>query len=249
MLCPFNLFYFDARRWLGVALARIFLSYCFPVEFRDFFIADELNSLAYSFWTLSYFFCAYSWHWTGLDDHCRFSTSWLTPLLASLPPWWRLLQCLRRYKDSNERVHLINGAKYTSSILSTLVSGLKRINGGAWTVYLSIFMSIISSVYTATWDVKMDWGLVQPQSQYLFLRDELVFHRWVYYLAVPINTFLRFSWALSFAGLNVHPDILTFVLAVMEGMRRIQWNVFRLENEHLNNCGQCRAIKEIPLPF
>jgi hypothetical protein len=27
------------------------------------------------------------------------------------------------------------------------------------------------------------------------------------------------------------------------------WNFFRLENEHLNNCGQFRAIKDIPLPF
>ncbi|KAI8975244.1 hypothetical protein BDF20DRAFT_822750 [Mycotypha africana] len=55
----------------------------------------------------------------------------------------------------------------------------------------------------------MDWGLLQPKSQYFLLRDELVFHRWV----------------------------------------RIQWNFFRLENEHINNCAQYRAIKEIPLPF
>jgi hypothetical protein len=27
------------------------------------------------------------------------------------------------------------------------------------------------------------------------------------------------------------------------------WNFFRLENEHLNNCGHFRAIKDIPLPF
>lgn len=27
------------------------------------------------------------------------------------------------------------------------------------------------------------------------------------------------------------------------------WNFFRLENEHLNNCGRFRAIKDIPLPF
>lgn len=27
------------------------------------------------------------------------------------------------------------------------------------------------------------------------------------------------------------------------------WNFFRLENEHLNNCGQFRAIKDIPLPY
>jgi hypothetical protein len=29
----------------------------------------------------------------------------------------------------------------------------------------------------------------------------------------------------------------------------ITGNFFRLENEHSNNCGQFRAVKEIPLPF
>jgi hypothetical protein len=133
LFCPFDILYFSARKWLGVALGRILLSYCFPVEFRDFFIADELNSLAYSFWTSTYFFCAYGWHWgAGMAGHCgalAVSQSWLTPLLASLPPWWRLLQCLRRYKDSGEKVHLINGAKYMSSILATLMNGMRKIHG------------------------------------------------------------------------------------------------------------------------
>lgn len=135
LFCPFDILYFSARKWLGVALCRILLSYCFPVEFRDFFIADELNSLAYSFWTATYFFCAYGWHWgAGMTGHCgaaAVSQSWLTPLLASLPPWWRLLQCLRRYKDSGEKVHLINGAKYMSSILATLMNGMRKIHGKA----------------------------------------------------------------------------------------------------------------------
>lgn len=45
-----------------VIKARIFASGWFRVEFRDFFIADELNSLSYSFWTLGYFVCAYDKH-------------------------------------------------------------------------------------------------------------------------------------------------------------------------------------------
>jgi hypothetical protein len=40
-----------------------------------------------------------------------------------------------------------------------------------------------------------------------------------------------------------------YILALGEMLRRIQWNIFRLENEHANNCGQFRAIKEIPLPY
>ena len=31
--------------------------------------------------------------------------------------------------------------------------------------------------------------------------------------------------------------------------RRVIWNIIRLENEHLNNVGEFRAIREIPLPF
>ncbi|KAI8334962.1 EXS family-domain-containing protein [Chlamydoabsidia padenii] len=249
LFCPFDILYFSARKWLGVALGRIVLSYCFPVEFRDFFIADELNSLAYSFWTSSYFFCAYSWHWIGLATHCSLTTSWLTPFLASLPPWWRLLQCFRRYKDSNEKVHLVNGAKYMSSILATMINGMRRIHGTPLTFWVWVIVSLINSCYTSTWDIKMDWGLLQRNSQYRFLRDELVFHRWAYYFAIPINILLRFSWTLSFAHFKMNGEILAFMIAFLEGVRRIQWNVFRLENEHLNNCGQYRAIKEIPLPF
>lgn len=54
------------------------------------------------------------------------SQIWVAPFLASLPPWWRLLQCFRRYRDSNETVHLYNAAKYTSSILAAIVTGLRR---------------------------------------------------------------------------------------------------------------------------
>ena len=29
--------------------------------------------------------------------------------------------------------------------------------------------------------------------------------------------------------------------------RRFMWNFFRLENEHLNNCGQFRAVRDISI--
>ncbi len=31
----------------------------------------------------------------------------------------------------------------------------------------------------------------------------------------------------------------------LEILRRCMWNFFRLENEHLNNCGQYRATRDI----
>ncbi|CAO3630671.1 unnamed protein product [Cunninghamella blakesleeana] len=249
ILCPFDIMYFSARKWLAVALGRILLSYCFPVEFRDFFIADELNSLAYSFWTVSYFFCAYKWHWNDMEAHCSMKYSWLSSILAVLPPWWRLLQCIRRYQDSDEKIHLVNACKYMSGIVTTFAGGLRKIHGGTWTFYLWIILAIINSCYTSTWDLKMDWGLVRPNSRYFLLRDELVFHRTTYYIAMPVNILLRFSWVVTLIDTPIHSDVLAFIIAFFEALRRIQWNTFRLENEHLNNCGQFRAIKEIPLPF
>lgn len=41
------------------------------------------------------------------------------------------------------------------------------------------------------------------------------------------------------------------MLSLGEVLRRFLWNFFRLENEHLNNCGQFRAVRDIciaPIP-
>ncbi|KAI8340182.1 SPX domain-containing protein [Chlamydoabsidia padenii] len=174
-----------------------------PVEFRDFFIADELNSLAFSLWMEIYFFCVYGWHWNDLDIHCNVPKMWVSPCLACLPPLWRGLQCLRRYYNSKEVHHLVNGLKYVTSIMATIFVGARRIHPSPTIEAFWIIVSIINSTYTSIWDIKMDWG-----------------------------------W-----------PIFTFLTAFLEAIRRIIWNFYRLENEHLNNCGHYRAIKEIPLPF
>jgi hypothetical protein len=129
---------------------------------------------------------------------------------------------------------------------------------------------IINSTYTSAWDLKMDWGLLQRHSRFFLLRNDLVFYHWVsrlnfrwcqmnvnfilnpcqtYYVAMPINVVLRFAWIVNTVGLPLGSGALGFIAGSMEAYRRFQWNFFRLENEHLNNCGQFRAIKEIPLPF
>ena len=40
-------------------------------------------------------------------------------------------------------------------------------------------------------------------------------------------------------------DILGTVLGILEVLRRIVWNFFRVENEHLNNAGEFRAVRDI----
>lgn len=47
----------------------------------------------------------------------------------------------------------------------------------------------------------------------------------------------------------LHRSTVIFMFASLEIIRRGIWNFFRLENEHLNNVGQFRAFKSVPLPF
>lgn len=37
------------------------------------------------------------------------------------------------------------------------------------------------------------------------------------------------------------------IVAPLEVFRRFVWNFFRLENEHLNNCGNFRAVRDISI--
>jgi hypothetical protein len=57
-----------------------------------------------------------------------------------------------------------------------------------------------------------------------------------------INIFLHFNT--SFAE---YSDFIGFSFGFIEIFRRFIWNYFRLENEHLNNCGQFRAVRDISI--
>lgn len=61
---------------------------------------------------------------------------------------------------------------------------------------------------------------------------------------------MRFIWIASFIlteKRTVSGDFLASLLAILEVFRRFVWNFFRLENEHLNNCGQFRAVRDISI--
>ena len=53
---------------------------------------------------------------------------------------------------------------------------------------------------------------------------------------MPINVVLRFAWIINSLGLPLGGQVLGFIAGFLEAYRRFQWNFFRLENEHLNNC-------------
>ena len=87
----------------------------------------------------------------------RKSEAWehsiVSPLIAALPFWFRLMQCARRFRDTGQKRHLLNLGKYASSLLVVVVGTQ------AWPKLVLILASAIATVYSAGWDVCMDWGL------------------------------------------------------------------------------------------
>lgn len=114
----------------------------------------------------------------------------------------------------------------------------------------SVFATIYS-LYTSSWDITMDWSLLQRRARYPFLRNELVFeHYWpVYYWAIITNVVIRFAWIIYLLPGPATNLLRIFIIALLEALRRWQWNFFRLENEHLGNVDMYRVSREVPLPY
>ncbi|ORZ33832.1 EXS family-domain-containing protein [Catenaria anguillulae PL171] len=114
-----------------------------------------------------------------------------------------------------------------------------------------VLLSICATVYAVSWDMFFDWGLMDPEHK--LLRSELVFpSNAMYYFALVTNSLLRLGWVIQISPGHWFPTVpssaIALVLAILEILRRVQWCLYRMENEHLSNCGQFRATKEIPLP-
>lgn len=152
---------------------------------------------------------------------------WITPFVTALPPWFRFMQCLRRFKDTAEWFpHLVNAGKYTSSLITLFVYFAFRHYGGNALKAAYIVVAIFSSSYTFLWDVYMDWGLFRfgkyggAAYGHPFLRPELVYSNvWVYYMAIVLDFMGRFAWVVRFILLNVDSRTLSFSLALVEVLR------------------------------
>ena len=183
---------------------------------------------------------------------------------AAIPSYIRAAQCGRRYYDSLSskkygqiHPHLTNMGKYTVSIVTLIVGCAARENAMYYPFFL--VMSFISTVYSYGWDVFMDWGLISIKGGWptflahgksmLHEDDTVPRHIVVFYIwCLASNMFLRLSWVW---GLFVHfedPSVKVWIFGALEIFRRAQWNLLRMEHEHMGNVDQYRAAREIPLP-
>ncbi|ROT38953.1 EXS-domain-containing protein [Sodiomyces alkalinus F11] len=242
----------SSRRWFAYAHWRLLLAGLYPVEFRDFFLGDIYCSLTYAVCNVSLFFCLYANHW---DDppQCNSNRSRLMGFLAALPPIWRFFQCLRRYRDTrNIFPHLVNGGKYSMSIMTAVSLSIYRIQGSRGNLAFFLVFGLINGLYTSVWDLFMDFSLLQPNAHQPLLRDITALKkRWVYYVIMVVDPVLRFAWIFYaiFAHNRQHSTIVSFLVAFAEAFRRGIWALLRVENEHCSNVAVYKAYRDVPLPY
>nr|XP_036215036.1 xenotropic and polytropic retrovirus receptor 1 [Bactrocera oleae] len=263
LLNPTKTFHHEARYWAVRVLSRVVMAPFFFVTFADFWLADQLNSIVPAFLDIPFIICFFgenpSWHKTSYGGStCVQDISMVRPIVAILPAYWRFGQCIRRYRDTREAFpHLVNAAKYATSFFVVIFSYKFQITSDGYFTskdnpwfYCWIVAAIVSSCYAYTWDIKMDWGLFDAKAgDNRFLREEIVYSStWFYYFGIVEDLVLRFGWTVSMSLIEagyMEGDVMMTILSPLEVFRRFIWNYFRLENEHLNNCGKFRAVRDI----
>ena len=181
-------------------------------------------------------------------------------LLRIIPYWIRFWQCIRRAYDkwcdgSPVQWHLANSGKYFLAILVVLINAAHIYFGSLATESLAVGFGALATLYAYSWDIYKDWGLLRcgANKQHPLLRKELRYPAAAYYVAMIINLVLRVAWAIGLYPAAFGIDnfvVMHFIrlpLECAEILRRCLWNLFRIENEHLNNCGEFRILKDIPV--
>lgn len=149
------------------SVARTALAPFFVVSFADNVVGDVLTSLVKPLQdippTICYFLSAHpqtKHNITRFYRHADVCPDWVgffvKPIIAALPLSFRALQCIRRFRDTGEAKHLWNAGKYCCALAVVIIS--------AWVVehaseILGIVCLLISSLYSAIWDLCLDWGL------------------------------------------------------------------------------------------
>ncbi|EMR84864.1 putative signal transduction protein [Botrytis cinerea BcDW1] len=164
---------------------------------------------------------------------------------------WRLLLA-GLYPVEFRDFFLVNGGKYAMTIVYYVTLSIYRIDRDRSNLIAFSFFAALNAVYVSTWDLLMDWSLLQPGANKPFLRDVRGFKStWWYYAAMIIDPILRFNWIFYSIYTHdlQHSSSVSFFVGLSEITRRGMWTLFRVENEHCSNVARFKAFRDVALPY
>ena len=220
------------------------------VEFVDVVFADALTSMSKMLADMQVILCGAAALVYGSDIEVYCAKGVVGPTLASLPYVIRGYQCWLTFDRKGDQRQLVNLGKYVSSLPVIWISALKHDLAAPGGVeqdehdrlleVLWVYVVVINTVYSALWDIFMDWGLGRPrapqgQRQWLFLRPRLWYRApLLYYGIIVINAGLRACWSLKLSShlqTQVSGVGFVFIFEVLEVLRRWMWIYLRVEWE------------------
>ena len=248
---PFHCSYYEFRKGIIVTLIRnIFPIGKNSVRFRDFLFGDVLTSLNKPFASIVLSFCLLSCNdcreKNQRNNECNRATySCLFVLFA--PFLIRFFQCINRYYYTKEAwPHLGNTLKYVGGLSNAIGAWAYSRYKNSTSLIIHLVAGGVSQCYMLFWDIYMDWNLGRVTSKNFFLRDKIVYPKKMYFFAIITDAILRFSWTWNFFLDPKYDEWNNLAMAILEAYRRIQWCVFRIENENTNNPEKYRTILAIP---
>eukprot|EP00475_Leptophrys_vorax_P036158 TRINITY_DN6058_c0_g1_i2.p1 TRINITY_DN6058_c0_g1~~TRINITY_DN6058_c0_g1_i2.p1 ORF type:complete len:862 (+),score=230.97 TRINITY_DN6058_c0_g1_i2:308-2587(+) len=264
---PVDILFYQSRKYFWSCLLEIIKTPFVDVVFEHFFIADQLTSCGVVLLDLQY---ALVYYCTGnfiTFENTKFSSTRaytrISLLVALVPYWLRFAQCIRRAirSPAQRSTHLWNTLKYGLAIVATLFSYFYSFYGFISLWYIWLVFKICSALDGFMWDIFQDWSIIKftPKSEKLPFGKISKTDRFSTGNAIVagVNLLLRLAFVLNFLmftnagiyGASFNREMSVWFLSTLEIYRRGQWNVLRMENEHLNNCGNFRAFQEIPPEF
>ena len=252
--CPFDIWNYEGRAFLGQLAKESFGSFLLKTGFRHVFFMGQMCSFIATMRDMEYTVCYYAYYdaplWAKIE-YCR-KTRGIYFFLAFLPNFIRILQNIKEIYDSKKLFpKLFSIINYCLSISVALLSFL-------WPQHPSLHIfwlifTFISSCCSYAWDIIIDFGFLEKGKNYP-LRNKLYYKpKIIYYLIALYNFVLRFFWLWTISpevlGTFLRPETLSIILNSLEITRRGCWNFLKVENKHIDISKEFKVSNDIELPF
>jgi hypothetical protein len=254
MFCPFDIWNYDGRAFLGQLAKESFGSFLLRTGFRHVFFMGQMCTFISTMRDVEYTICYYAYYdaplWAKIE-YCR-KTRGVYFFIAFVPNFIRILQNIKEIHDSKKLFpKFFSIINYCLSITVALLSFL-------WPQHPSLHIfwlifTFISSCCSFAWDIIIDFGFLEKGKNYP-LRNKLYYKPiFIYYFIALYNFVLRFFWLLTISpevlGSFVRPETLSIILNSLEITRRGLWNILKVENKHIDISKEFKVSNDVELPF
>ena len=252
--CPFDIWNYDGRAFLGQLAKESFGLFLLKTCFRHVFFMGQMCTFISTMRDMEYTICYYAYYdaplWAKIE-YCR-KTRGVYFFIAFIPNFLRILQNIKEIHDTKKLFpKFFSIINYTLSISVALLSFL-------WPQHPSLHIfwlifTFISSCGSFAWDIVIDFGFLEKGKNFP-LRNKLYYKPTIiYYLIALYDFILRFFWLLTISpevlGSLFRPETLSIILNSLEITRRACWNVLKVENKHIDISKEFKVSNDVELPF